>query len=181
MHKGNNLRLGWFDYNKTAEIALTYSLRKHPEFINRIHEEISNLLPPVIFADYKLIPLFLEDFCQYRNISLADIVGSDLTRQRSQYKKEFLGVLLLCFYPERLLDITQNGVGRGMLTVVRETLQYNSRFLTNIMPIIQSWYQMDAVFRATVDGAHTVIMHKYKHETVPGTFRKSDGLIKNKS
>jgi len=151
------------DHN-TAEVLLNILAKKNKDVFASVVQTHEELMPAVVFKDYGLIPAFLQDFCHYKNINPEDLKGRKITTEAMEHRKQFLAVLLLCFHPEKILNITQKRTWQGMELQAAFYLQCGEKSLANMIHQVVNWYHTYKSTREPVDAAHALIIERHQHQ-----------------
>ncbi len=148
------------DHN-LAEVIINRFVQRYPHLALELDEDIRAILPKAIFTDYDLLPLFLQEFCTYRNIEQEEIIGRHITSKYLEYRKEFLAVLLLLYHPEKIHGITRKRTWQGIQNTAAEVLQCSPKSLANFIPEVITWFQRYKDFRIITTEVHEVLLEKF--------------------
>lgn len=150
--------------HQESETLCMFLASSRPDQYIKACFELNNLLPEFIFSDFSLIPDILKTYCNYRGIAPETLTGNkQLNSVYSDYRKELLALLLLCYHPEKLHNLTRKRCWEGLQIQAAETLACNPKSLANTIPIIAVWYSHTPEFRDQVNAAHAFIIEKYRN------------------
>ena len=143
-----------------------------PEADQQLEAALKQILPPIKFEDYSLIPAFLDEFCKYRGVNKSDVIGARFNTDPIMYRKEFMGVLLLCYHPEKMYELTEKSTQDGLQKAAATVLHCHQKTLSRFISDAQLWFRAYTWFRDPVQAVHVILMDKYKDCTHQVTYRK---------
>jgi len=148
-------------YNNT-ELRSCALKKLFPAYDQELEAALKDILPPIKFEDYALIPAFLQEYCNYRNVQASEIVGAMYFTRPIKYRNEFMAVLLLCYHPEKMYDLTDKFVLKGLLKTTAELLKCHKKSLSRFTSDAPFLYRTYPAFKEVVEAVHAIIMDKYK-------------------